>query len=92
MAMYQVLYWKHVPAQVKVFEDGKRPLSRQMPDRFQIEIDRIAMKDGLSGNDDYLDQWRWTPKRERAGTAEEVADALLRELEQQARLKEGSET
>jgi Virulence factor len=92
MAMYQVLYWKHIPAQVKVFEDGKRPLSRQMPDRFQIEIDRIAMKDGLSGNDDYLDQWRWTPKRERAGTAEEVADALLRELEQQARLKEGSET
>jgi hypothetical protein len=92
MAMYQVLYWKHIPAQVKVFEDGKRPLSRQMPERFQIEIDRIAMKDGLSGNDDYLDQWRWTPKRERAGTAEEVADALLRELEQQARLKDGSET
>ena len=90
MTKYQVLYWKHIPAQVKVFEDGKRPLSRQMPDRFQIEIDTIAMRDGLSGSDDYLDQWHWTPKQERTGTAEEVADALLRELEQQAGLKERS--
>ena len=84
MVKYQVLYWKHVPSQVKVFEEGKRPVSRSMPDRFLTEIDRIAMEEGLAGGDDYLKLWKWTPKEEREGSAEEVADALIRELEQQA--------
>jgi hypothetical protein len=82
MVKYQILFWKHLPAQVKVFEEGKRPISRKMPDRFQQEIDRIAMQEGLAGTDDYLNQWQWTPKMEREGAAEEVADALIRELEQ----------
>lgn len=82
MVKYQILYWKHVPSQVKVFEEGKRPVSRSMPDRFLAEIDRIAMEEGLTGTDDYLNQWEWTPKREREGSAEEVAEALVRELEQ----------
>jgi hypothetical protein len=86
MAKYQILYWKNIPAQVKVFEEGKRTLSRPMPDRFQVEIDRIATREGLIGSDDYLNQWHWTPKMERAGTAEDIADALLRELEQQTKL------
>jgi hypothetical protein len=83
MAQYQVLYWKHVPAQVKVSEPGKRTISRSMPPRFQIEIDRIAMVEGLAGSDDYLNQWRWTPKADRPGSTEELADALVRELEAQ---------
>jgi hypothetical protein len=84
MVKYQVLYWKHVPSQVKVFEGGERPVSRSMPDRFLAEIDRIAMEEGLIGTDDYLNQWQWTPKKERKGSAEEVAEALVRELEQLA--------
>jgi len=83
MAKYQILYWKEIPAQVKVFEQGKRAVSRQLPERFQIEIDRIAMLEGLTGTDEYLNEWRWTAKAERSGTAEEVAEALVRELEQQ---------
>jgi len=83
MAKYQILYWKHIPAQIKVFEEGKRALARQLPDRFQVEIDNLAMKEGLAGTDDYLKEWRWTPKQERPGTLEEVADALIRELDQQ---------
>jgi hypothetical protein len=79
MVKYQILYWKHVPSQVKVFEDGKRPVSRQLPDSLE-EIDRIAMEEGLTGSDDYLAQWQWTAKKEREGSAEEVADALVREL------------
>jgi hypothetical protein len=39
---------------VKLFPESGRPLSRQMPDRFQAEIDRIAMEQGLAGTDDYL--------------------------------------
>ncbi len=64
MVQYQILYWKDIPAQIKVYE-GRRAVSRQLPERFQIEIDRIAMKEGLAGTDDYLDQWQWSPKKDR---------------------------
>ena len=86
MARYQVLYWKHIPAQVKVSEEGNRPISRPMPDRFQVEIDRVAMQEGLAGSDAYLEHWKWTPKLDRPGTAGEVADAVIRELEQEFKL------
>jgi hypothetical protein len=91
MVKYQILYWKHVPSQVKVFEEGKRPVSRQLPDRL-AEIDRIAMEEGLTGTDDYVSQWQWTPKWERDGTAEEVADALVRELLQKPAEKDIGKT
>ena len=80
MATYQILYWKHIPAQVRVFE-GKKPISRQMPDRFQTEIDRTAMREGLTGTDEYLDQWQWTEKRERSGEARDVLQELVKALE-----------
>ena len=81
MTRYQVLYWKSVPAQVKVFPEKGRPLARQMPDRFQAEIDRIAIEQGLVGTDDYLNQWHWTTKRERTGNPAEVLEVLIKELE-----------
>jgi hypothetical protein len=90
MAQYQVLYWKHIPAQVRAFQEGKRPLSRPMPGRFQVEIDRIAMMEGLTGTDEYLNQWHWTTRLERPGTAEEVADSVIRELDAEAGLSEES--
>ncbi len=80
MAIYQILYWKDIPAQVRVYE-GRKPISRQMPKRFQVEIDRTAMEMGLAGTDDYLDQWKWTEKRERPGEPDEILDALAQELE-----------
>ena len=54
MAVYQVLYWKDIPAQIRVY-DGKRPKGYEMPEWFQKEIDRVAMAEGLTGTDDYLD-------------------------------------
>ncbi len=80
MAMYQILYWKDIPAQVRVYE-GRRRITQQMPKRFQIEIDRVAMETGLAGTDDYLDQWQWTEKQERPGEPEEILKALVQELE-----------
>lgn len=80
MAEYQILCWRDIPAQLKAFE-GKKPISRPLSDRFQVEIDRVAMEDGLYGTDDYLDQWQWSEKQEREGSAEEVLDALSAELE-----------
>jgi len=86
--IYQILYWREIPAQVRVF-NGKRPLSRQMPDRFQHDIDRIAMAEGLAESDEYLDQWQWTEKREREGDVDELLDALLEELEKEYDERDG---
>ena len=52
-----------------------------MPDRFQEEIDRVTIEQGLAGTDDYLNQWHWSAKLERSGTPAEVLDALIQELE-----------
>ncbi len=81
-----------MPSQVKVFEEGKAPVSRQMPASFQAEITRIAMAEGIVGTDDYLSHWQWTPIIEREGSAEEVADALVHELQQNAGDKNESKT
>ena len=82
MAQYRVLYWKDIPAQVKAYE-GRRPVSKPLPEYFQHEIDRVAMRQGLAGTDDYLDQWQWSEKRERPGSAAEVLEQVLHELEEE---------
>lgn len=79
MHEYQVMYWRDIPAQVRVF-DGRKPVSRTMPERFQEEIDRVAMAQGLAGTDAYLEHWQWTERREREGEVQEILEALVREL------------
>jgi hypothetical protein len=80
MARYQVLCWRSIPAQVKAYE-GKRPVSQALSERFQVEIDRIAMNEGLVGSDEYLDQWQWGEDQERPGPAREVLEQVAAELE-----------
>ena len=82
MIQYQVLYWRDIPAQIKLFA-GRRPRSHALPARFQLAIDRIAMQEGLVGTDAYLDQWHWSAKQERAGTPEDVLQTILRETEEE---------
>ena len=81
MARYQVLYWQDVPSVVKAFADDGSELKRQLPDWFQQEIDNRAMTQGLVGSDAYLEQWRWGDVQERDGSADDVLDAVARELE-----------
>ena len=82
MIQYQILYWRDIPAQIKLFA-GRRPSSHALPARFQLAIDRIAMQEGLVGTDAYLDQWHWSEKQERAGTPEDVLQTILRETEEE---------
>lgn len=50
------------------------------------------MEEGLEGSDDYLDQWQWSEKRERPGSAGEILAVLARELEAEfAHLLEGGQ-
>lgn len=79
MADYQVLYWRDIPAQVRVY-DGRRPLAQQLPPRFQVTIDRVAMDEGLAGTDDYLAQWQWTEKQQRDGDPSDLLEQLVHEL------------
>lgn len=80
MAMYQVMFWKHIPAQIKAW-DERGEVKRLLPDRFQAAIDAYAMKDGSTGMDAYLEAWRWAEPAERPGSAEEVAEALFNEID-----------
>ena len=79
MASYQVMFWKHIPSQVKAW-DGEKEVKRMLPDYFQAAIDAYAMKDGSTDMDSYLDGWKWGPVEERDGTPEQVMSELVEEL------------
>ena len=80
MAKFQVMFWKHIPAHVKAW-DEQGEIKRLLPERFQAAIDAYAMKDGSTDMDAYLEGWRWSETRERPGSAEEVAGAVVSELD-----------
>jgi hypothetical protein len=82
MARYQILYWQDVPSVIKAFTDDGAETKRQLPDWYQQEIDKRAMVQGLTGSDEYLEQWRWGEIEELPGTPDEVLDSVERELEQ----------
>jgi uncharacterized protein YfaP (DUF2135 family) len=79
MASYQVMYWKHIPSQVKAWEGGDE-VKRMLPDYFQAAIDAYAMKDGSTDMDAYLDGWRWGEIEQRSGSPEVVMNAVIDEL------------
>jgi hypothetical protein len=78
---YRILAWRGIPAQVKVYREDGRAVSVPLSDWFIQEIDRVAMSEGLVGTDEYLEQWQWSEDLERQGSPEEVAAALVAELE-----------
>jgi hypothetical protein len=90
MARYRILTWRDIPAQIKVYREGGRPLSVPLPEWYQQEIDRVAMRDGLVGTDEYLAQWQWSGDLEKPGTADEVAETVLAEIEGEWRSPEKS--
>ena len=83
MATYKILYWQEVPSQVKA-EDDDDEVSVPLPPRFMEYVDRMAMQRGLHGADDFLAQWHWGDEQEREGSAQEVAAAVVQELEAEA--------
>ena len=80
MATYKILYWQEIPSQIKA-DDGADEVTVPMPARFLELIDQFALKRGLHSADDYLAQWNWSEEEEREGTAAEVAEAVMAELE-----------
>ncbi|MDX6486519.1 MAG: hypothetical protein QOF43_1672 [Gaiellaceae bacterium] len=81
MTRYQILYWQDIPSVLKAVDDDGTEVKRQLPDRFQQEIDARAMAEGLVGSDEYLEHWHWSTAEERPGAPNDVLDDVERELE-----------
>jgi Virulence factor len=83
VATYTVLYWQEIPSQIRA-EDDLDEITLPLDPRFMERIDQLAAQRGLQSTDEYLAQWRWSDAQEREGTAEEVAQAVKREIENAA--------
>jgi hypothetical protein len=80
MAFYQILSWQDIPSQIRAWDDFDE-IKIELPAKFTARIDQAAQSQGLTSTDDYLSQWKWSEEQEREGTAEEVANAVKKELE-----------
>ncbi len=80
MAKYRIMYWKHIPQSSTVEGDG-RTVKKQLSDKIQNKIDAYAMAEGVTSTTDYAAQYKRGDWVERDGSPEEVAEALLAELE-----------
>jgi metal-dependent amidase/aminoacylase/carboxypeptidase family protein len=80
MARYRIMYWKHIPQSFSVEGDG-RTIKKQLSQKTQDKIDAYAMAEGLTSTSDYALKYKRGDWVERDGAPEEVADALLAELE-----------
>ena len=76
----QVLYWQEIPSLVRVTADDGSQLSRQLPEWFQTQIDRVAMEQGLVGSEAYLELWEWRELEARDGAPNDVLDAAEAEV------------
>jgi metal-dependent amidase/aminoacylase/carboxypeptidase family protein len=74
------MYWKHIPQSFTVEGEG-RTIKKQLSQRIQDKIDAYAMAERLTSTSDYAAQYKRGDWVERDGTPEEVADALLSQLE-----------
>lgn len=83
MAKYRVMYWKDIPQSFTVEGDG-RTIKKELSQKIQDKIDAYAMAIGTTSTTDYAGQYKRGQWIEREGSAEEVAEALLAELEAEA--------
>jgi hypothetical protein len=51
------VYWREIPAQV-IAKRGRETAKVQLSHRFQVAIDRAAMRAGKGSSDKYLEDWR----------------------------------
>ena len=79
-ARLTIIRWRDIPAQV-VASRGREKVRVELPPRFQVAIDRAAMKAGLVGTDAYLEEWTQGSRT----CDEDLTDAVKEEA---ARLEE----
>ena len=62
MAKLITVYWRDIPAQV-IAKQGRESAKVQLSERFQVAIDRAAMRAGKGSSDQYLEDWRRTSQK-----------------------------
>jgi Virulence factor len=77
---YQIIFWRDIPAQVKLRAGGKR-FARSLTERFEQAIDQAAMQAGLAGTDAYLAELRTSSWNQQDGEPQLVADGVVSEIE-----------
>lgn len=80
MSKYRIMYWKHIPQSFTVEGDG-RTVKKQLSQKIQNAIDAYAMAVDATSATDYAGEFKRGEWIERDGSPEEVAEALLSELE-----------
>jgi hypothetical protein len=80
MARYRIVHWREIPSLVEAFE-GRDVVSLPLSPRFQELIDAVALREGASGTEAYLDGWGQSGELERPGGPREVAEEVAAELE-----------
>lgn len=83
MTRYRITYWKNIP-QSFIVEGKGRTIRKQLSQKVQDKIDAVAMVEGLTSSSDYAAQYKRGDWMERDGSPEDVADALLAQLEADA--------
>lgn len=61
MALLTIIWWRDIPAQV-VARDGRRTSKIVLHPRFQVAIDKAAVKAGRREMDAYIAEWRKTQR------------------------------
>ena len=75
------IYWRDIPSPV-IYKLGREKYKKQLTPKFEIAIDRAAMRAGKGSSDAYMSEWR----RETVamqGDPQELVDNLVNELENQ---------
>jgi Virulence factor len=80
MTKYRITYWRHIPTSFVVEGDGLT-VKKQLSQKIQNAIDAYAMATGFTSTEEYAKQYKRGDWIEREGAPEQVADALLSELE-----------
>ncbi len=82
MASYQILYWHGIPCQVRA-KDRSGRVSKELPPRFMEAVDKAAMASKSVDGESYTEGFNWGPREQRDGTPEEVATAVVAEIDAQ---------
>jgi hypothetical protein len=62
MGALTVIWWRDIPAQV-IARAGRQSHKAVLHPRFQVAIDRAAMKAGKRAASDYIEEWRKTQRQ-----------------------------
>ena len=76
-----LVLWRDIPAQV-LLRRGRDKAKVMLSNRFQVAIDRAAMRAGRGGSEQYLEDWRReTSILDTDGELGEIAKSIASEIE-----------